>query len=102
MTVGQSVSVLRQILSALTWLHRQSPKTMHRDIKSANILARENTPRAISAVLGAFGMCGRGILTQKKWTKQSHGQLAMYVTHGAHIWLVAGECRDIRFSGRHQ
>ncbi|EFY86985.1 CAMK family protein kinase [Metarhizium acridum CQMa 102] len=48
----QSVSVLRQILSALTYLHGTSPRIVHRDIKPANILVREHTPHGITVVLG--------------------------------------------------
>ncbi|KAG8406187.1 hypothetical protein J3458_016166 [Metarhizium acridum] len=51
-TVSQSVSVLRQILSALTCLHGTSPRIVHRDIKPANILVREHTSHGITVVLG--------------------------------------------------
>ncbi|KIE01982.1 CAMK family protein kinase, partial [Metarhizium majus ARSEF 297] len=59
-TVTESVSILRQILSALVFLHERRPQIVHRDIKPDNILVRERTSDRIEVVLGDFGVHGRG------------------------------------------
>ncbi|KHN99767.1 CAMK family protein kinase [Metarhizium album ARSEF 1941] len=59
-TVAESVSILRQILSALVYLHESMPQIVHRDIKPDNILVRRRTSDEITVVLGDFGLYKEG------------------------------------------
>ncbi|GAB0138922.1 hypothetical protein EsDP_00007142 [Epichloe bromicola] len=59
-TVTESVSILRQTLSALVYLHESSPRIVHRDIKPGNILVRWRHSNEIKIVLGDFGLHGLG------------------------------------------
>lgn len=57
-TTTETLSILRQCLSALEYLHDQDPPIAHRDIKPANILVKHRTETLIYVRLGDFGVSG--------------------------------------------
>ncbi|KAL6361270.1 hypothetical protein LRP88_04736 [Fusarium phalaenopsidis] len=59
-TGNETLTILRQCLSALKYLHSQDPPIAHRDIKPANILVKFRTENFIYVMLGDFGVSGDG------------------------------------------
>ncbi|EEU47588.1 uncharacterized protein NECHADRAFT_78163 [Fusarium vanettenii 77-13-4] len=57
-TINETLTILRQCLSALKYLHDQEPPIAHRDIKPANILVKFRTENFIFVKLGDFGVSG--------------------------------------------
>ncbi|KJZ79926.1 hypothetical protein HIM_00640 [Hirsutella minnesotensis 3608] len=55
-TAHETISILQQCLSALTYLHERKPPIVHRDIRPGNILVRHRSPGDIHVVFGDFGM----------------------------------------------
>ncbi|PFH62653.1 hypothetical protein XA68_12524 [Ophiocordyceps unilateralis] len=55
-TADETISILQQCLSALTYLHESKPPVVHRDIKPGNILVQRRDPCDIYVVFGDFGM----------------------------------------------
>ncbi|KAM4062849.1 kinase [Hirsutella rhossiliensis] len=53
---NESLSILCQCLSALTYLHGQEPPVVHRDIKPGNILVQHRLAGDISIKFGDFGL----------------------------------------------
>ena len=58
-TVDEAIVTLQQGLSALAFLHEQSPPVVHRDIKPENILVQSRVPFYIK--LGDFGLSKAGV-----------------------------------------
>ena len=50
----EAITILQQVLSALVFLHEQSPPIVHRDIKPENLLVQSRQP--IHIKLGDFGL----------------------------------------------
>ncbi|TKA60932.1 hypothetical protein B0A55_12653, partial [Friedmanniomyces simplex] len=50
----EAITILQQVLSALVFLHEQSPPIVHRDIKPENLLVQSREP--IHIKLGDFGL----------------------------------------------
>ncbi|KAJ4188718.1 hypothetical protein NW767_011826 [Fusarium falciforme] len=57
-TGNETLTILRQCLSALKYLHTQDPPIAHRDIKPANILVKSRNETYIYVKLGDFGVSG--------------------------------------------
>lgn len=57
-TGNETLTILRQCLSALKHLHSQGPPIAHRDIKPANILVKSRNETYIYVKLGDFGVSG--------------------------------------------
>ncbi|KAJ4308528.1 hypothetical protein N0V84_012046 [Fusarium piperis] len=57
-TSTETLTILRQCLSALDYLHGRDPPIAHRDIKPANILVKRRTKTFIYVKLGDFGVAG--------------------------------------------
>jgi serine/threonine-protein kinase Chk2 len=57
-TTNETMTILRQCLSALEYLHSQDPPIAHRDIKPANILVKQRNETFIYVKLGDFGVSG--------------------------------------------
>lgn len=55
-TALECVSILRQCLSALEYLHRSNPPIVHRDIKPTNIFIQYRHSDSIRVKLGDFGL----------------------------------------------
>ncbi|KJZ70657.1 hypothetical protein HIM_09930 [Hirsutella minnesotensis 3608] len=55
-SADEALSILRQCLSALTYLHGQQPPIVHRDIKPGNILVQHRFPGDIHVKFGDFGL----------------------------------------------
>ncbi|ENH66013.1 hypothetical protein FOC1_g10001135 [Fusarium oxysporum f. sp. cubense race 1] len=53
---NETLSLIRQCLSALTYLHESEPPVAHRDIKPANILVQHRYDDDIFVKLGDFGI----------------------------------------------
>ncbi|KAB5526469.1 kinase-like domain-containing protein, partial [Coniochaeta sp. 2T2.1] len=52
----ECLSVLRQLLSALSYLHGSNPPVVHRDIKSENVLVQWRGYEDIFVKFGDFGL----------------------------------------------
>ncbi|KAK5998718.1 Serine/threonine-protein kinase DCLK3 [Cladobotryum mycophilum] len=59
-TAHERLSILSQCLSALTYMHEQSPPIAHRDIKPSNILVQHRLPGDIHVKLADFGSSREG------------------------------------------
>ncbi|RDA87990.1 hypothetical protein CP532_3426 [Ophiocordyceps camponoti-leonardi (nom. inval.)] len=55
-TPGETISILQQCLSALTYLHEKKPPIVHRDIKPGNILVQHRSRGNIYVMFGDFGI----------------------------------------------
>ena len=56
----ETLSILQQCLSALTYLHGNKPPIVHRDIKPGNILVQHRFPGDIYVKFGDFGLSRDG------------------------------------------
>jgi len=54
--VDETISILQQCLSALTYLHGSKPPIVHRDIKPGNILIQHRFPGNIYVMFADFGL----------------------------------------------
>lgn len=54
--MGEGVQILRQLLSALAYLHGKDPSILHRDIKPDNILVQYRRDGEIYVKFGDFGL----------------------------------------------
>ena len=59
---SDSVTILRQVLSALTYLHELEHPVVHRDIKPGNILVHSRQPLHVK--LSDFGLSKEGNILQ--------------------------------------
>jgi serine/threonine protein kinase len=102
----QSLNVIRQCLSALAYLHGQSPPIAHRDIKPENILVND-TPSGIHIKLADFGLsreardlktlCGTPTyLAPELWASLSQdGTSTVGYSPAVDVWslgVVAAQC----------
>ncbi|PWI64954.1 hypothetical protein PCL_08405 [Purpureocillium lilacinum] len=55
-TANETISILQQCLSALSYLHESNPPIVHRDIKPGNILVQHRFPGNIHVMFGDFGV----------------------------------------------
>ena len=55
-TANETISILQQCLSALSYLHESKPPIVHRDIKPGNILVQHRFPGNIYVMFGDFGV----------------------------------------------
>ncbi|KAL3957297.1 hypothetical protein ACCO45_007875 [Purpureocillium lilacinum] len=55
-TADETISILQQCLSALTYLHESEPPIVHRDIKPGNILLQHRYPGSIYVMFADFGL----------------------------------------------
>ncbi|KJZ76551.1 hypothetical protein HIM_03887 [Hirsutella minnesotensis 3608] len=96
----ETISILRQCLSALTYLHGKDPQIAHRDIKPNNIFVQQRYPGSIYVKLGDFGLskdseylksiCGtRQYLAPEIYTKAiSKGRGPRSYTIAVDIWSL--------------
>ncbi|KAK4152080.1 kinase-like domain-containing protein [Chaetomidium leptoderma] len=104
----QSLDVIHQCLSALTYLHGQNPPIVHRDIKPENILV-DDGPKGIHIKLADFGFsredrnlmspCGTPLYYPPElWEegkRRDHGGSQQAYSTAVDIWslgVVAAEC----------
>ena len=98
----EGVQILRQCLSALTYLHGHDPPIVHRDIKPDNILVQYRHADDIYVKFGDFGLskesrdpttiCGsphyQASELQNEWDrKNAHGRKRSY-TSAVDVWSL--------------
>ncbi|KAK3114101.1 hypothetical protein LTR53_007919 [Teratosphaeriaceae sp. CCFEE 6253] len=95
----EAIIVLQQVLSALFFLHEQSPPIVHRDIKPGNLLVQSRKPMHIK--LGDFGLskasedlttlCGSPVYLPPELARH-HGSKAsrsrILYSHAVDIWSL--------------
>ncbi|KAK3068205.1 hypothetical protein LTR53_014419 [Teratosphaeriaceae sp. CCFEE 6253] len=95
----EAIIVLQQVLSALVFLHEQSPPVVHRDIKPGNLLVQSRKPMHVK--LGDFGLskasedlttlCGSPVYLPPELARH-HGSKAsrsrILYSHAVDIWSL--------------